>query len=580
MKKITSALVLLLILSFVSVSFPQIEVVKAESTIYIRADGTVEGTSKIEQTGNFYSFTDNITGSIAVERDDIVIDGAGYTLSANSGYGVELDHRRNVTVRNLVVKDTYRAFDLTYADDNTIVGNTIINSGSAVYFWWSWRNNVTGNTISTVAYAFDFFLSPNYGSQENVVTGNTVLDSFIGLNLMESNNTFSDNIINSSNIGASISGNQNLFRNNTIKCTGIGIKLSSFDNDIGDSNTVNGKPIIHWIGHQNETVPSDAGYVVLSNCENISVKNIHASGVKLFSTTNSLIAENTISDGSCGIQMIYSSSNTITGNSLAYNEYGLELTNCNDNKISANNISSNSYYGVLLTNSHHNILEQNNVANNGFGKATNDYYVPYESYSGDLFGVKLLHSANNRFTENNVTGNSQWGIRVLGDQHDNVIYHNNFIDNEVGNGLQVSMLPPAANASVANPSIWDNGTSGNYWSDYLTRYPNASEIGNTGVGDTPFYINDNNIDHYSLMEPYTIPEFPSWIILPLFLTVTLVVVIYRKKLAKTPTNNHISRLSLSYNSLFDVDFSTNKTITEGRFQFLASPSLDICNIKL
>ena len=505
MKKITSTLVLLLILSFIFISLPQIEVAKAQATIYIRADGSVEGTGKIEQTGNFYSFTDNINGSIIVERDNIIIDGAGYTLSGNSGYGVELDYRHNVTVRNLVVKDTNRAFDLTYADDNTIVGNTIINSGRGVYFWFSWRNNVTGNTITNAEYAFDFFLSPNYWSQENVVTGNTVLDSLIGLSLMESNNTFSDNIINSSAIGVSLKGSQNLFRNNTINCTGISFKVSSFYNDIDTSNLVNGKPIIYWIGHRDETVPSDAGYVVLSNCENINVQNLHASGVSIFSTNNSLIAGNTISGGQFGIQMLKSSNNTITGNSLVYNECGFELTNCNDNKIIANNISNNSYYGMLLTNSHHNTLEQNNVINNGFGKVTNDYSFPYERYSGDFFGVKLLGASNNRVTENNVTGNSQWGIRVLGNQHDNVIYHNNFIDNKVRDGLQVSMLG-ASMSELANPSIWDNGTSGNYWSDYLTRYPNASEIGNTGVGDTPFYINENNIDHYPLMEPFIIPD--------------------------------------------------------------------------
>jgi len=533
MKKIASTIVLLLILSFVFVSFPQIDVAKAQAAIYIRADGSVEGTDKIEQTGNLYSFTDNIDGTIIVERDDIIIDGAAYTLSANSGYGIKLQYRHGVTVRNLVLKDTYRGFDLTYADDNTIVGNTIINSGSAVYFWWSWRNNVTGNSISKAEYAFDFFQSPNYGCQENVVTGNTVQDSLIGLSLMESNNTFSGNIINTSAIGVSLRGSQNLFRNNTINCTGIAFKVYSFDNNIDTSNVVNGKPIIYWIGHRNEAVPSDAGYVVLSNCENITVQNLNASGVSVSSTTNSLIAGNTLSGGQFGIQMLESSNNTITGNSLVRNEFGLELTNCNDNEIVANNISSNSYYGLLLTNSHYNTLKQNNVANNGFGKTENGYSFPHESYSGDFLGVKLLHSCNNRFTENNVTENNQWGIRVLGDQHDNIIYHNNFIDNGPGDRIQVSMLPPAADALVANPSIWDNGTSGNYWSDYLTRYPNASEIGNTGVGDTPFYINENNIDHYPLMEPYIIPEFPSWI--PLLITLVAVVavtVIYRRKMSK------------------------------------------------
>jgi parallel beta-helix repeat protein len=522
----------LLLLSVSVASFLQIEVVKAEDKIYIREDGTVKGTDKIEQTGDLYSFTGNISGSIFVERDNITIDGAGYTLSANSGYGIDLHYRRGVTVRNLVLRDTHCGFDLTYADDNTIVGNTLINSGSAVYFWWSWRNNITGNSISKAEYAFNFFQSPNYGCQENVVTGNTVQDSFFGLNLMESNNTISDNIINTSAIGVSLRGSQNLFRNNTINCTGIAFKAYSFDNDIDTSNYVNGKPIIYWIGHRNEAVPSDAGYVVLSNCINITAQNLHASGVSMFSTTNSLIAGNTLSAGQFGIQMVESSNNTVTGNSLVGNEFGLELSDCHNNTIVANNISRSSYYGLLLTNSHYNTMKQNNVANNGIGRGANYYHFPYEDYSGDFFGVKLLHSCNNHFTENNVTENNQWGIRLLGDQHDNIIYHNNFIDNGPGDRIQVSMLPPAANAAAANPNTWDNGTSGNYWSDYLTRYPNASEIGNTGVGDTPFYINENNIDHYPLMEPYIIPEFPAWAILPMVITATLVAIVYKQRLAK------------------------------------------------
>ena len=58
--------------------------VVAEETIYIRPDGTVEGTDKIERDGDIYTFTDNIFNqSIIVERDNIVVDGAGYTLQGN-----------------------------------------------------------------------------------------------------------------------------------------------------------------------------------------------------------------------------------------------------------------------------------------------------------------------------------------------------------------------------------------------------------------------------------------------------------------------------------------------------------------
>lgn len=49
---------------------------------------------------------------------------------------------------------------------------------------------------------------------------------------------------------------------------------------------------------------------------------------------------------------------------------------------------------------------------------------------------------------------------------------------------------------------WDNGSIGNYWSDYLEKYPNASEIGATGVGDTPYVIDADNVDRYPLMVPF------------------------------------------------------------------------------
>jgi hypothetical protein len=45
---------------------------------------------------------------------------------------------------------------------------------------------------------------------------------------------------------------------------------------------------------------------------------------------------------------------------------------------------------------------------------------------------------------------------------------------------------------------------GNYWSDYLAKYPNASEVGGTGIGDTPYVIDGDNVDHYPLMCPYDI----------------------------------------------------------------------------
>ncbi|MBK5134280.1 hypothetical protein JJE00_07665, partial [Candidatus Bathyarchaeota archaeon] len=96
MTKITTTIALLLILSFALISVSEIGIVKAQGTIYIRADGTVEGTDKIQQVGNVYSFTDNFGGSIVVEKDDVVIDGGDYILQGlGTGRGIELLDRKN-----------------------------------------------------------------------------------------------------------------------------------------------------------------------------------------------------------------------------------------------------------------------------------------------------------------------------------------------------------------------------------------------------------------------------------------------------------------------------------------------------
>ena len=52
----------------------------------------------------------------------------------------------------------------------------------------------------------------------------------------------------------------------------------------------------------------------------------------------------------------------------------------------------------------------------------------------------------------------------------------------------------------------------NYWSDYLTKYPNAKEIGNSGIWDTPYNYGGSLgdfTDNHPLIEPVSvIPEFP------------------------------------------------------------------------
>jgi hypothetical protein len=42
---------------------------------------------------------------------------------------------------------------------------------------------------------------------------------------------------------------------------------------------------------------------------------------------------------------------------------------------------------------------------------------------------------------------------------------------------------------------------GNYWDDFVDRYPDAEEIDATGIWNTPYEI-DGDSDNYPLMEPF------------------------------------------------------------------------------
>jgi len=101
MKDIVSAFLMALILVGTLIMTFDIGPVEASGTIYIRADGSIDpSTANITTIDDFtYAFTDNIVNDeIVVQRDNIVIDGAGHTLQGTgSGAGIWLSGRSNVT---------------------------------------------------------------------------------------------------------------------------------------------------------------------------------------------------------------------------------------------------------------------------------------------------------------------------------------------------------------------------------------------------------------------------------------------------------------------------------------------------
>ena len=127
-------------------------------------------------------------------------------------------------------------------------------------------------------------------------------------------------------------------------------------------------------------------------------------------------------------------------------------------------------------------------------------------------------SNSNTITRSNVT---MLHIGLIGPANNNLIIKNN-IFHELGVGgsnnkfFQNNFLLEDS-PSIYSENSWDNGLVGNYWENYSIKYPNASELGNSGIGDTPYVIdrsnwttkenpNATNIDYYPLMYPWGSPE--------------------------------------------------------------------------
>jgi len=253
----------------------------------------------------------------------------------------------------------------------------------------------------------------------------------------------------------------------------------------------------------------------------------------IFSSSNNMVSENNITNGYfggqalygyAGVQIVGCSDNNILENNITNSDYGVYLDSSNNNTISRNSVASNDHYGMILLQSSYNTISENSMTANYNAsillEGSSNNTISGNSMTDSGCGVDLeaygTGSSNNEICENNITGNGA-GIS-LSYSSNNIFYNNNFMNNT----NQVSSDNNSANA-------WDDGSSGNYWSDYLTKYPNATQVDSSGVCNAPYVIDTNNTDHYPLSVQYVVPEFPSIPATMFFTLLTLLAVIICKK---------------------------------------------------
>ena len=267
-------------------------------TIYIRADGSIDPPdAPISGFDNVtYTFVDSINDSIVVEKDNIVVDGAGYTLQGSgSGTGISLSDRSNVTVKNTHITEFYCGISLALSGRNMLVYNTLTNNTYGIYLTGSSRNTLSGNNATNNSYGICI-----QNSNNNNIASNTITDGRLsGIYLYDSsNNTLSGNVVSSSWYGIELwayGSYGNILSGNVVSLSGVdGIVLNG-----AHKNTLSGN-IVTSNGQYGITLMADNNIIYGNNVVNNS-GSFWSSGIYIQFHYNNTVSSNTIENNSRGI---------------------------------------------------------------------------------------------------------------------------------------------------------------------------------------------------------------------------------------------------------------------------------------
>jgi parallel beta-helix repeat protein len=211
------------------------------------------------------------------------------------------------------------------------------------------------------------------------------------------------------------------------------------------------------------------------NFTNNEIINNQASGIFLYPTAmDGIIVRNRVSGNNIG--MSGGDNITIAGNNVFDNNYGISIGFCTQMNIYGNNVTDNKGTGI------------------GFGQYCDHATVYGNNITGNSVGIGLAGFHR--------PGNERWALPFLKEYYlslnfsDNTVYMNNFVDNSE---QVLSVFPTDSGLVTFSVVSWDNGSVGNFWSDYQSKYPDATEIGSSGIGSLPYVIDANNTDHYPLL---------------------------------------------------------------------------------
>ncbi|MHA1966934.1 MAG: right-handed parallel beta-helix repeat-containing protein [Candidatus Hodarchaeales archaeon] len=377
---------------------------------------------------NFCSFN-NLTGNLAENNSE---NGFVMLSSSNNNFykgNIAINNTddgfwlynvdSNKFLENEVAKNGENGFSLDNASFNTFLENDATKTGRGFYLWDSSNNSFTNNTVAENYHGFFLNTTCNDNNlTQNVAINNTSIGFFL---YMSHNNTLLWNIAKENTFGFDL------------------WHFCSFNNLTGNLAANNSRGYVHVGSSINNLYKgnlainnTEEGFRIINTDSNIFIQNEVAKnglfGFELQNTSYNTFLDNTVTNTGRGFRLWDSSNNSFTKNSVVDNDYGFDLdTDCNDNNLTYNVINGTVFNAILLQ-----------TSNN-----------------------------NNTLTWNTIEKTGSYGVK-LDSSNDNLIYYNFFLANNGGN-------TQSYDGTLTNS--WDNGTHGNYWSDYT-----GNDLGN-GIGN-------------------------------------------------------------------------------------------------
>jgi len=493
--------------------------------------------------------------TVNIMEDGVTV--SGFTIINGYGWGMEVKSDNNIISDNYISCTVFlNGLYVNGGSNNVISSNILDGNHEGLVLEKSVNNTVINNFIK--GNDDGIMLIDTSG---NIIKNNTITQCFDGVYL---DKVMSNIIIDNCGYSNSrdfrlVSSSDNFIINNTVSRIVLENSLNiTIQNNTGmieihggnieawithniEGNYFSGRPIYYYINNlEGDVVPSNAGQIILANCQNFTIQNltmdggniqlgychyceisgnylnniadIHTPyGINLFSSSFINITNNKINSYSDGINFLYSQKNNISNNSINHNfdgidcEYssnniiigniitnnggGIYLYSSHNNRISKNIIQSNYGIGITVLSSSYNIFERNTISSNYYGIRSFGSYnsILFNNINNNFYGIYTKNCDKNSIYLNSISSND-FGV-YLEETREHLFSSNNFIDNDKDVHFEDS----------------DNKWEGNYWNDIFRNVKvlfGTKQIGM--IIFIPIMIPWMDIDWHPAKEPYDI----------------------------------------------------------------------------